>query len=76
MGCLLVLLQQSSTVPVRNGAAVIKTLLDLRDYQVRGDGPGTACQRGDGQSGRGSFGNPQVIADSAVPWHSIFDQVF
>lgn len=33
-GRLLIILQQSSTIPVWNGAAVIKTLLDLRDYQV------------------------------------------
>ena len=32
MGYLLIF---CSTIPVRNGAAVVRTLLDLRDYQVR-----------------------------------------
>jgi len=50
--------QKGSTVPNRKGAAVIKWLLDLRDYQVCGDWPGSTCQRGDCQGRCSSFRIP------------------
>ena len=46
----------SSTVPDWNGAAVIIWLLNLGDYQVRGNWPGSACQRRDRQRRSGSCG--------------------
>ena len=44
-----------SPIPVWDGAVVMRALLDLRDYQVCGDWPGSARQRGDRQRFRGSF---------------------
>ena len=49
---------ESSTVPDWNGAAALRELLDLGDYQVSGNGPRTSGQRCDGQRSGGSFGIP------------------